>query len=50
MRSMKIINPKINFLEIGDINDVINEDIIEYKEFDSIDFSSVREISDKICS
>lgn len=47
---MKIINPKINFLEIGDINDVINEDIIEYKEFDSIDFSSIREINGKTFS
>lgn len=41
---MKIINPKINFLEVGDIIDVVSEDLIENKEFDSVDFSSIRDI------
>ena len=47
---MKIINPKINFLEKGGIKDVTNNDIIEYKEFDNVDFSSIREINGKTFS
>ena len=49
-KNMKIVNPKINFLEVGDIKDVIDEDIIEYKEFDNIDFSSLEDIRDKTFS